>query len=58
MSVEKRVEIPYGKDVLEFDVAEKNLIGVYSPKAVQVVADISQEVIRALGAPIGHAESA
>ena len=51
--MEKKVRIPYGKDVLEFAVAEKNLIGVYSPKAVQVVADISQEILRALGSPIG-----
>jgi lactate racemase len=51
--MEKLVAIPYGKETLEFGLAEENLIGVYSPKAVQIVEDISQEIVRALKAPIG-----
>jgi len=48
-----KVKIPYGKDNLEFNVAAKNLIGVYSPKNIRGVADVSQEIVRSLGAPIG-----
>ena len=49
----KKIEIPYGKGQLEFEVAHRNLIGVYSPKDIRGVVDISQEIVRSLGAPIG-----
>jgi len=51
--VEIKVKIPYGKDNLEFNVAAKNLIGVYSPKDICGVADVSQAIVHSLGAPIG-----
>jgi nickel-dependent lactate racemase len=48
-----RVELPYGKSRVEVRIPEKNLVGVYSPKDVRPVADVRQEVIRALANPIG-----
>ena len=51
--MEIKVKIPYGKDNLEFNVAAKNLIGVYSPKDICGVADVSQAIVHSLGAPIG-----
>lgn len=49
----KQIRIPYGQSSLEFSVPEKNLVGVYSPKDVRGVADISQEITKALSHPIG-----
>ncbi len=48
-----RVELPYGKSRIEVRIPERNLIGVYSPKDVRPVADIREQVIRALANPIG-----
>jgi nickel-dependent lactate racemase len=47
------VELPYGKGTVGVRIPEKNLIGVYSPKDVRPVADVREEVIRALKRPIG-----
>jgi len=47
------VSLPYGEKTMEVAVPQSNLIGVYSPKNVKPVADIQQEVIRALSQPIG-----
>ncbi len=47
------VSLPYGEKTIEVAVPQSNLIGVYSPKNVEPVADIKQEVIRALSQPIG-----
>lgn len=46
-------ELPYGKGTVEVRIPEKNLIGVYSPKDIRPVADVKEEVIRALERPIG-----
>ena len=51
--MEKQVKIPFGQDTMEFGVAEENLMGIYSPKDIHGVADVSQEIIRALSEPIG-----
>lgn len=48
-----KIKMPYGKTELEFEVPEKNLIGVYSPKDVPAVADVRAEVLRAINNPIG-----
>ncbi|MBZ4653796.1 MAG: larA 1 [Peptococcaceae bacterium] len=52
MSV-KTVELPYGPSVINVQIPEKNLLGVYSPVDLPPVADISMEVERALAHPIG-----
>ena len=49
----KQIRIPYGQSSLEFSLPEQNLIGVYSPKDIHGVADLSQEIARALAHPIG-----
>lgn len=38
---------------IELSIAQENLIGVYSPKDADLVADIKKEIIRALSNPIG-----
>ncbi|MCU0555061.1 MAG: nickel-dependent lactate racemase [Syntrophales bacterium] len=47
------VELPYGKGTVEVRIPGRNLVGVYSPKDVRPVADVREEVIRALKRPIG-----
>ena len=47
------VSLPYGDKTVQVAVPSENLIGVYSPKDVTPVADVIQEVIRALNQPIG-----
>lgn len=47
------VKIPYGAAELAVNIPQENLIGVYSPKDVQPVEDITAEVKRALAEPIG-----
>ena len=49
----KQIRIPYGQSSLEFSLPEQNLVGVYSPKDIHGVADLSQEIARALTHPIG-----
>ncbi|EAX48751.1 conserved hypothetical protein [Thermosinus carboxydivorans Nor1] len=48
-----KVTLPYGRETVEVIIPRKNLIGVYSPKDVAAVADVKQEVIRAVNNPIG-----
>ncbi|SFL42356.1 nickel-dependent lactate racemase family protein [Pelosinus propionicus] len=48
-----KVTIPYGQENLEVSLPKENLIGVYSPKDVTVVADVREEIIRAFTNPIG-----
>lgn len=47
------IKLPYGQTNIDLSIAQENLIGVYSPKDVAPVADVKQEVIRALRNPIG-----
>ncbi len=47
------VNLPYGKETLEVLVPAENLIGVYSPQDVPPVADVRNEVTRALANPVG-----
>ena len=48
-----KVVLPYGHKNIELFVPEENLIGVYSPKDVESVADVEKEVLRAIANPIG-----
>ncbi|MFZ7102397.1 MAG: nickel-dependent lactate racemase [Peptococcaceae bacterium] len=52
------VKIPYGSTELSVQVAEENLIGIYSPKDVRSVENVTAEVERALAEPIGAASLA
>ena len=45
--------MPYGRENIEVSLPKKNLIGIYSPKDVAAVADVKEEIIRALNNPIG-----
>ena len=47
------VTLPYGNDTVEVRIPSENLIGVYSPNELEPVADVRNEVVRALGNPIG-----
>jgi nickel-dependent lactate racemase len=49
----KTIRIPYGCDTVELKVPERNLVGVYSPRDVIPIANVWDEVIRALNHPIG-----
>ena len=51
--MKRTVEIPYGKETLTFEVGERNLVGVYSPKNVPGVADLGAAIRQALANPIG-----
>jgi lactate racemase len=47
------VTLPYGDKTAEVTISSKNLIGVYSPKDCTPVADVKNEIIRAINNPIG-----
>ena len=49
------IELPYGTETLKVNIPVKNLIGVYSPKNVSPVPDVSEEIRGALRTPIGCA---
>lgn len=51
-SAPARVEIPYGDTTMTLEVAPHRLRGVYAPHALPAVDDVTQEVERALQAPI------
>jgi len=48
-----KVSIPYGKDQVEFQVSESNLMGVFRPRTVQGVENESKAIHDALLNPIG-----
>lgn len=47
------VKIPYGREMAELKVRDENLVGVYSPKDFAPVANVREEVLRAINDPIG-----
>ena len=51
--MERKITIPYGQSKIEFSLPEQNLIGVFSPRNIPGVADLTQEIARALSQPIG-----
>ena len=48
-----KITMPYGRENIEVSLPKENLIGIYSPKDVAAVADVKEEIIRALNNPIG-----
>lgn len=50
-----RVGIPFGETTIGFEVAERNLLGVYSPRPVTPVADLDGAIRSAVAAPLGQA---
>lgn len=48
-----KIIMPYGRENVEVSIPEENLIGIYSPKDIAIVADVQEEIIRALNHPIG-----
>lgn len=48
----KTISLPYGDSVININLPEENLMGVYSPADLAPVADISMEIERALANPI------
>lgn len=51
----RSVALPYGKNMVEVSIPSAQLIGVYSPKDIEPVADVKAEIRRALSQPIGTA---
>ncbi len=49
-----RVSIPFGDTTLGFDISERNLLGVYSPRPVPPVADLEGAIRSAVTAPLGQ----
>jgi nickel-dependent lactate racemase len=47
------VKLPYGEKTLAVHIPSENLVGVYSPKDVSAVPDVSAEIRRAFAHPIG-----
>jgi lactate racemase len=47
------VTLPYGNETVEVRIPGENLIGVYSPNELEPVADVRNEIVRAIGNPIG-----
>jgi nickel-dependent lactate racemase len=47
------IDMPYGDEVIRFDVPSANLMGVYAPHDVPPAEDVVAEVRRALAEPIG-----
>ncbi|MDR3561984.1 MAG: lactate racemase domain-containing protein, partial [Negativicutes bacterium] len=50
---EVAVKLPYGQETVALRVPGENLIGIYSPTDMKPVVSVRDEVIRALGEPIG-----
>ncbi len=46
------VTLPYGREMVDVKIPGANLIGVYSPRDFTPVADVKNEVIRAINNPI------
>jgi nickel-dependent lactate racemase len=49
----RKVALPYGRDIVEVKINDRNLIGTYSPRDVTSAVDIEGEIRRALASPIG-----
>lgn len=52
MTVKTSIQIPYGNQTIAIELAPDNLIGVYSPKDFQPVADIKMAILQAINSPI------
>lgn len=49
-----RVSIPFGGTTLGFEIAERNLLGVYSPRPVPPLADLDGAIRSAVATPLGQ----
>ena len=49
-----RVSIPFGESTLGFEIPDRNLLGVYSPRPVPPVADLDDAIRSAAAAPLGQ----
>ena len=49
---EIKVTLPYGREMVEVKIPGANLVGVYSPRDFTPVADVKNEVVRAINNPI------
>jgi len=49
-----RVVLPFGAATLGFEVPQRNLLGVYSPRAVTPVADLEAAIRAAVAEPLGQ----
>jgi len=49
-----RVVIPFGGTTLGFEIADRNLLGVYSPRHVPALADLEGAIRSAVAAPLGQ----
>jgi nickel-dependent lactate racemase len=49
-----RVSIPFGSTTLEFEIAERNLLGVYSPRPVPPVVELDGAIRSAVATPLGQ----
>jgi len=48
-----RINIPFGKGTVSFNVPSSNLLGVVEPKKVRGIARPGRKIQRALSKPIG-----
>ena len=46
------VTIPYGREMVEVKIPRANLVGVYSPRDFKPVANVKDEIVRAINNPI------
>ena len=46
------VTLPYGREMVEVKIPRANLVGVYSPRDFKPVANVKDEVVRAINNPI------
>lgn len=53
--MKQKITLPYGHTIAELHVDQDSVMGVYSPKDIEAVADVKAEIRRALSAPIGSA---
>jgi nickel-dependent lactate racemase len=52
MSMEKEIEIPFGKGTLTFRLCRQNLVGILPSPQVHLEVDEEEEIKRALREPI------
>lgn len=48
-----RIELPYGRQKRSFEIEEKSLVGIFSPKDSEPAKDVVTEVIRSLENRVG-----
>ena len=46
------VKLPYGREMVEVKIPRANLVGIYSPRDFKPVANVKDEIVRAINNPI------